>query len=440
MTAALKYWQTMSPTERNKTLERPAISNNETIAAQANDIISEVRRNGDSALLEYTRRFDRCELESLRVSDEEFLFAEDTLSNTVKQAIDIAITNVRAVHLAQIPAETSVDVQAGVRCERHNRAIDAVGLYVPSGSAPLPSTAIMLGVPASVAACPTRIVCTPASEDGTVHPATLYAARKSGVTEVFKIGGAQAIAAMAFGTDSVPKVNKIFGPGNAWVTAAKRIVANDYAGAAIDMPAGPSEVMVIADAGANPSFAAADLLAQAEHGIDSQVLLVTDSEQVANAVVQEIEAQIRGLSRNRTIRQALEHSHILVVENIKEALDVCNDYAPEHLILLVDEPRSILAGVVNAGAVFIGPYSPESAGDYCSGANHVLPTYGAAKYISGLGVEQFMRQISVQELSRNGLAALAPTIEALATAEGLDAHAAAVRIRLAQSSNRGAIA
>ena len=430
MIAAVQNWQTMSPAERNKVLERPAMSRNPIIAAQASEIISEVRRNGDRALIEYTQRFDRCKPESLRVSEDEFLLAEEILPITIKQAVDVAIRNVRAVHLAQIPAEIAVDVQAGVRCERHNRPIDAVGLYVPSGSAPLPSTAIMLGVPASVAGCSTRIMCTPASEDGKVNPATLYAARQSGVTEVFRIGGAQAIAAMAFGTETVPRVNKIFGPGNAWVTAAKSIVANDYAGAAIDMPAGPSEVMVIADASANPSFAAADLLAQAEHGDDSQVLLLTDSEHLAHAVVQEIEMQLCKLTRNHTIRQALGHSHILTVANMTEAVEVCNAYAPEHLILLVDEPRSLLAKVSNAGAVFIGPYSPESAGDYCSGANHVLPTYGAAKYLSGLGVEQFMRQISVQELSRDGLAALAPTIDALALAEGLDAHAAAVRVRL----------
>ena len=359
MIETFKIWENLSAAERNNVLQRPALVHNDEITSQAADIVDNVRRDGDRALFDLTRRFDRCTLDSLRVSGAELTSASAMLPDKVKRSIDIAIRNVRAVHQAQIPVETNTVVQDGVRCERHNRPIDAVGLYVPSGSAPLPSTAVMLAVPALVAACPLRLMCTPPLDDGTVHPATLYAAQQSGVTDVFKIGGAQAIAAMAFGTRTVPKVNKIFGPGNAWVTAAKRIVANDYEGAAIDMPAGPSEVMVIADQGTNPRYAAADLLAQAEHGPDSQVVLITNSREQASAVLQALALQIGELKREQIIRRALEHSHVIVVASNESAVQICNAYGPEHLILLVEEPRAMLADIRNAGAVFIGPYSPE---------------------------------------------------------------------------------
>jgi histidinol dehydrogenase len=288
----------------------------------------------------------------------------------------------------------------------------------------------MLAVPATLAACPVRILCTPADKDGRVHAATLVAAQRSGVTDIFKIGGAQAIAAMAFGTESVPKVDKIFGPGNAWVTAAKRLVAGEPNGASIDMPAGPSEVLVVADEKANPAFIAADLLSQAEHGADSQVILVTTSQSVAKWVIREVDKQLAKLKREEIANAALDHAHIILTDNLGEAIDISNRYAPEHLILQIENPRSALGQVRNAGSVFLGRWSPESVGDYCSGTNHVLPTYGAAKSHSGLGVEQFMRQMTVQELTRDGLRALAPTVTELAALEGLDAHAEAVRLRL----------
>jgi histidinol dehydrogenase len=288
----------------------------------------------------------------------------------------------------------------------------------------------MLAVPASIAACPVRVLCTPAGKDGKVNAATLVAASRSGITDIFKIGGAQAIAAMAYGTATVPRVDRIFGPGNAWVTAAKSLVAGDPAGASIDSPAGPSEVLVIADDTANPRFIAADLLSQAEHGEDSQVILVTSSRGVADETIREAEHQLRKLTRQSIARSALRHSQVILTDDIAAAIGISNHYAPEHLILQIENPRAVLDQVRNAGSVFLGSWSPESVGDYCSGTNHVLPTYGAARSYSGLGVEQFMRQMTVQELSEEGLRSLASTVFEFATLEGLDAHAEAVRLRL----------
>jgi histidinol dehydrogenase len=345
-------------------------------------------------------------------------------------AIDLAIRNVRTFHAAQKPSSLSVQTMPGVNCERVSHAIDAVGLYVPAGTAPLPSAAIMLAVPAEIAGCTTRIMCTPPRADGTADPAVLVAARRAGVNEIYKVGGAQAIAAMAYGTASIPKVHKVFGPGNSWVTMAKSIVAADAAGAAIDMPAGPSEVLVIADADASPEFVAADLLSQAEHGVDSQVLLLTTSLKLANQVDAAITSQLEALSRADIVREALANSRIVIVEDIDSAVQISNSYAPEHLILQVEDARSWLPSVRNAGSVFLGPWAPESVGDYCSGTNHVLPTYGYARSYSGLGLDQFMRQMTVQELSADGLAGIADSVMELADLEGLDAHAAAVRIRL----------
>ena len=322
----------------------------------------------------------------------------------------------------------------GVLCERVSHPIDAVGLYVPAGTAPLPSAAIMLAVPAAIAGCPTRILCTPPRPDGTADPAVLTAASRAGVTDIFKAGGAQAIAAMAYGTETVPKVCKIFGPGNAWVTCAKSLVSGDAAGAAIDLPAGPSEVLVIADANASAEFVASDLLAQAEHGTDSQVVLVTDSHQLARAVAAELDEQLATLSRADIARAALGNSRLIVVDDLRTAVEVSNAYAPEHLILQVDGARELLPAVRNAGSVFVGQWTPESVGDYCSGTNHVLPTYGFARNYNGLGLDQFLRLMTVQELSREGLANLGDAVVRLAALEGLDAHAAAVTRRLGSGS------
>jgi len=313
-------------------------------------------------------------------------------------------------------------------------AIDAVGLYVPAGTAPLPSAAIMLAVPATIAGCGTKILCTPPQPTGTADPAVLVAASRAGVTDIFKVGGAQAIAAMAYGTESIPKVSKVFGPGNAWVTSAKAQVSADPDGAAMDMPAGPSEVLVIADAGASAEFVASDLLSQAEHGPDSQVLLVTTSADLAATVVAELDEQLVGLSRKAIAAEALQHSRIIVVPDLDTAVLVSNRYAPEHLIIQTENARNLLGRVRNAGSIFIGRWAPESVGDYCSGTNHVLPTYGFAQNYSGLGVDQFMRQMTVQELSRDGLAGLGDAVVSLAGLEGLDAHAAAVTRRLRSPS------
>jgi histidinol dehydrogenase len=427
-------WSTLTTDEQAGILRRPALANDLQTREQAARIIAAVRRDGDAALLRFTAQFEDLNLQELRVTEQEYADAESAVSPQAKVAIDTAISNVSRFHESQIPAEIDLAVCNGVRCERRNQAIDAVGLYVPAGSAPLPSAAIMLAVPAAIAECPIRILCTPADKNGNVNAATLFAARRSGVADVFKIGGAQAIAAMAYGTETVPKVDKVFGPGNAWVTAAKTLVAGDPAGASIDMPAGPSEVLVIADAAAEPAFVAADLLSQAEHGEDSQVILVTTSRQLADEAIRAIEAQLRNLARKDIASVALQQSRVILADDITTAIDISNRYAPEHLILQLENPRTILDRVRNAGSIFLGRWSPESVGDYCSGTNHVLPTYGTAKSYSGLGVEQFMRQMTVQELTEDGLRLLAPTVIELATLEGLDAHAQAVRIRLDEAA------
>ena len=430
MFADIKIWSELSADERAALLQRPALVDDTNIRQQAARIIAAVRRDGDTALRGFAAQFEGRSVQSLKVTEQEFADAESSVSPAAKTAIDTAIRNVRRFHAAQAPAAIDLFVCPGVRCERRNQALDAVGLYVPAGSAPLPSAAIMLTVPAAIAACPVRVLCTPADENGSVNAATLVADQRSGTTDVFKVGGAQAIAAMAYGTETVPKADKVFGPGNAWVTAAKTLVAGDPAGAAIDMPAGPSEVLVIADEAADPAFVAADLLSQAEHGEDSQVMLVTTSQGIAVSAIREAEEQLARLPRRDIVRAALRQSHVILAESISAAIDIGNRYAPEHLILQIKNPRAMLDRVRNAGSVFLGNFSPESAGDYCSGTNHVLPTYGSARSYSGLGVEQFMRQMTVQELTEDGLRLLAPTVIELATLEGLDAHAQAVRIRL----------
>jgi histidinol dehydrogenase len=325
----------------------------------------------------------------------------------------------------------SIETSPGVVCERHYRAIEAVGLYVPAGTAPLPSAAIMLGVPARIAGCSIRVLSTPPRKDGTADPAVLVAARLCDIDSVFKIGGAQAIAAMAYGTESVPKVDKVFGPGNAWVTAAKLLAANDPEGAALDLPAGPSEVLVIADESANPVFVASDLLAQAEHSADAQAILVTNSRTLGAAVLEELGLQMTRLSRKETLRAALSHSRIFLVDSIAAAVELSNAYAPEHLIIQTAEARRYLPQIKHAGSVFLGAWTPETMGDYCSGTNHVLPTYGFARAYGGLSLADFMKPMTVQELSTEGLKDLGPTATTIAALEGLDAHANAVNVRLA---------
>jgi histidinol dehydrogenase len=430
MAILTQTWSRLDEKQRAKLLQRPAVVDDVGIRTGTAAIIEEVRRDGDAALRRLTLEYDRAEIDELRVSDEELERAEKTLSGEQVDAIDLAINNVRMFHHAQMNTDIRVETMQGVVCERVSHPIDAVGLYVPAGTAPLPSAAIMLAVPADIAGCPVRILCTPPRPDGDADPAVLVAASRAGVREIYKVGGAQAVAAMAYGTETVPKVAKIFGPGNSWVTCAKTLVSTDPAGAAIDMPAGPSEVLVIADQSASAEFVASDLLAQAEHGVDSQVILVTTSSDLGTQVADQIENQLQQLSRADIARGALDNSRIIVVDDILTAINVSNRYAPEHLILQVDEPRDRLAEIRNAGSIFVGPWTPESVGDYCSGTNHVLPTYGFARTYSGLGVDQFMRQMTVQELTREGLENLGAAVISLAGLEGLDAHAAAVTRRL----------
>jgi histidinol dehydrogenase len=429
-------WSNLDTAARRAALLRPAARDNPDLERRVRDIINLVRVRGDAALLDLARELDRAELTSLRVSDDEVQAAVAELPEEAIGAINTAIANVQRFHEAQITPAIRVETAPGVICERISKPIGAVGLYVPAGSAPLPSTAIMLGVPSAIAGCPVRVLCTPPRPDGRADPAVLVAARACGVTDIFKAGGAQAIAAMAYGTATVPKVAKIFGPGNAWVTAAKTIVATDPAGAALDMPAGPSEVMVIADERADPRFVALDLLSQAEHGPDSHVVLVTTAEALITAIEAEMELALATLGRRAIIGESLRHSVAVVVADVDEAVAVANDYAPEHLIIQVTEPRAAAAGVSTAGSVFLGRWTPESVGDYCSGTNHVLPTYGYARAYSGLSVADFQRRMTLQEVSLTGLRGLAPTVQILAGLEGLDAHARAVTVRLNAADTR----
>jgi histidinol dehydrogenase len=429
-------WTSLSAQERDAALRRPALRDAAEVATAAQRIIDRVRRDGDAALYDLTLQYDGVRPESLVVSTAEFAAAERALAPPQHAAIETAISTVRRFHEAQMPRPIRVETAPGVVCERIAVPIRAVGLYVPAGSAPLPSTAIMLAVPAAIAACPVQVLCTAPAADGRANSAVLVAARKAGIERVFKIGGAQAIAAMAYGTATVPKCDKLFGPGNAWVTAAKLLVANDAAGAAADLPAGVTEVLVIADDGARAEFVAADLLAQAEHSADAQALLVTNSTALAQAVGAEVIKQARGLTRAAILAESVANMRLIVVDSLETALDISNEYAPEHLLLEIREPRSWLGRVTAAGAVFLGSWSPETMGDYCSGPNHTLPTYGHAKAYSGLSLEDFQKRITVQELSPAGLRGLGPTAQVLAGLEGLDAHAAAVGMRLAALETR----
>ena len=423
-------WQDLGASEQDSLLQRPALAANDGLQREVAGILARVREEGDAALIRLTRKLDGVEISDLLVSPREFEEAESLLKAAERSAIRKAAANISAFHRAQLPRPLSVETTPGVICERLVRPIGRVGLYVPAGSAPLPSTALMLGVPASLAECPTRVLCSPPRTDGRVDPAVLYAAGVCGISTVIRAGGAQAIGAMAYGTESVPRVDKLFGPGNAWVTEAKEQVAADPRGAARDLPAGPSEVLVIADDKAEAAFVAADLLSQAEHGIDSQVILLTPSERLLIQVLSEIESQTQRLSRRNIVRQSLAHSRAILVRDLPTAIEVSNRYAPEHLIMQIENPRRVLDRVVAAGSVFLGPWAPETVGDYCSGTNHVLPTYGYARAYSGLGVTDFLRTMTVQTLTEDGLRAVGPIAEQLAAMEGLDAHGQAVRKRL----------
>jgi histidinol dehydrogenase len=423
-------WASLDETRRREVLRRPAQREAASLLERAGRIVADVRARGDVALAEYTERLDRVRLESFAVTDAEFDAAEAALTVEQLAALRRAIEMVTRFHATQSLAPIRLETSPGVVCERLIVPLHAVGLYVPAGTAPLPSTAIMLAVPARIAGCVVRVMCTPPRPDGAADPAVLAVARMCGIERVFKLGGAQAVAAMAYGTATVPKVDKIFGPGNSWVTAAKQIVAADADGAALDMPAGPSEVLVIADASARPPFVAADLLAQAEHSVDAQVVLVTVSRSLAAACIDEVERQMATLPRRAIVAESIAGSRVLVVPDLETALDLSNRYAPEHLILHVASPRQWLPRVRNAGSVFLGAWTPETMGDYCSGTNHVLPTYGHARAYSGLGVLDFVKRMTVQEVSPEGLADLGLTARTLARLESLDAHANAVTVRL----------
>ncbi|MEM7431597.1 MAG: histidinol dehydrogenase [Pseudomonadota bacterium] len=423
-------WASLDAASRRATLERPTALASSDITADVRAILAAVRERGDQALLAFSQQFDGVELSNVRVTAAEMRAAEASLSSEVIEAIDDAMANVRRFHEAQAPAAIEVETVDGVVCQRVVRPIDRVGLYVPAGSAPLPSTALMLAVPAQIAGCPVRVLCTPPNAQGAADPTVLAVAARAGIDAVFKVGGAQAIAAMAYGTESVSQVDRIFGPGNAWVTTAKTLVAAEIGGPAIDLPAGPSEVMVIADGDANAEFVAADLLAQAEHDRLSQVLLVTDSDALISRTRSAITRQLDDRQRRSIIEQCLVNSAAIRVESLSTAIDICNDYAPEHLILNCADAARRVDDVRNAGSIFVGAWTPESLGDYCSGTNHVLPTYGAARALGGLGVGHFCRLMTVQTASRGGLQRLARTTETLANLEGLDAHAYAVSVRL----------
>ncbi|HET6554777.1 MAG TPA: histidinol dehydrogenase [Dyella sp.] len=424
-------WNALDSVGQRAALARPAQSRAETLRNGVEQIIARVRADGDHALRELSARYDRCALDAIEVSAQEMNEAEARLAPALKAAIEEAAARIDAFHRMAAPQPVALDTARGVRVERVLRPISRVGLYVPAGSAPLPSTALMLGVPARIAGCAEVVLCSPARADGRCDDAVLYAARITGVHKVFKLGGAQAIAAMAYGTESVPKCDKLFGPGNAWVTEAKLQVSADPEGAAIDMPAGPSEVLVIADGNANAAFVAADLLSQAEHGPDSQVILLSPSQALLDAVEVEVARQCASLPRADIANQALSQSRLITVSSLEQAVEVSNRYAPEHLILQVEQPRELLASVESAGSVFLGAWTPESVGDYCSGSNHVLPTYGYARSYSGVSVASYQKQITVQELSPAGLREIGPCTATLAAAEQLEAHRRAVTLRLA---------
>lgn len=417
----------MQPQEQRDLLTRPAMAASETIATAVTQILESVKSRGDDALYEFSQRFDKTTINNIKVSEDSIKQAANRLGDKIKNAITQATDNIRQFHLAQQPSVITVETQPGVVCQQITRPIDSVGLYIPGGSAPLLSTVMMLGIPANIAGCRKIVLCSPPP----IADEILYAASQCGIRDIFQIGGAQAIAAMAFGTQSVPSVDKIFGPGNAYVTEAKRQVSQTIDGAAIDMPAGPSEVLIIADERANPAFTAADLLSQAEHGPDSQVILLTTDEQMARQVIAQTEQQLAQLSRADIARQALDSSRVIIADSLAQCVEISNRYGPEHLIIQTRDPDELVPAITSAGSIFLGDWSPESAGDYASGTNHVLPTYGYTSTYSSLGLADFMKRMTVQKLTPQGLLGLAGTIEILAQAEQLTAHKNAVSLRVA---------
>lgn len=391
-------------------------------------VLNEIRQNGDAALKEFTQKFDKIELESILVSPEEIAGAEKQIDASLKDAIALALENIRKFHAVQKPELKQVETTAGVTCWQKAVPIEKVGLYIPGGSAPLFSTVLMLAIPAQIAGCNEIIMCSPPGKDGKIHPAILYAAQISGVTQIFKLGGIQAIGAMAYGTHTVPKMDKIFGPGNQFVMAAKQLVSmNDVA---IDMPAGPSEVLVVADETSNPAFVASDLLSQAEHGPDSQVILVADNDVIVDKVKAEVKSQLEQLPRKEIAKKALEHSRFVVLSNKNDQIEIINQYAPEHLIISTKDYFTFIDKIANAGSVFLGSLTPESAGDYASGTNHTLPTNGWARSYSGVNLDSFLKKITFQEITPEGLKTIGPAIEKMAASEQLDAHKNAVTLRL----------
>lgn len=412
----------------NELLKRP-VMNTDTLRDTVLEILNRVRTEGNRAVMEYEEKFDKVTLQSLAVSEQEFADAEKAVSIKLKAAIMLAFNNIRTFHAAQKFEGKRVTTLPGVTCWQKAVAIEKVGLYVPGGTAPLFSTVLMLATPAQIAGCKEIILCTPPDRSGKIHPAILYAAKVAGVSRVFKAGGVQAIGAMAYGTSSIPKVYKIFGPGNQYVTAAKQQVS--LRDVAIDMPAGPSEVAVLADETAQPAFVAADLLSQAEHGTDSQAILITTSEALLREVTGEVQRQLEQLPRKGIAEKSLANSKLILVRTMDEAVDMVNEYAPEHLIIETKDYQQTAERIVNAGSVFLGPYSPESAGDYASGTNHTLPTNGYAKAYSGVSLDSFIRKITFQEVTQEGIRMIGPAIEVLAANEYLDAHKNAVSVRLA---------
>ena len=408
-------------------LQRPVFDST-SLQEKVKLVLQGVRQNGDAAIKKYTRQFDAVVLDDFIITEEDIIEAVDLLSAELKNAIQTAANNIKTFHQKQVSNTEVIETMPGIQCWRKSIGIEKVGLYIPGGTAPLFSTILMLGIPAQIAGCKEIILCSPPNKEGKLHPAILFAAQLVGVTKIYKIGGVQAIAAMAYGTETVPQVYKIFGPGNQYVTCAKQLIQQD--GIAIDMPAGPSEVCVLADETAHASFVAADLLSQAEHGVDSQVLLVTNSQQLFFAVEEEINNQLQLLSRKDIAEKALENSKIILVNDINKGIELVNEYAAEHLIISCANDEMIAEKIINAGSVFLGNYSPESVGDYASGTNHTLPTNGFAKAYSGVSVDSFVKKITYQKLTQQGLQNIGSTVELMAEAEGLHAHANAVSIRL----------
>jgi histidinol dehydrogenase len=408
-------------------LKRP-VMNNFSLESTVRNVLGDVKKNGDASIQRYTLEFDKVNLSNTMVTEIEFAEAESAISEELKNAISLAKSNIEQFHSSQKEATSIIETQPGVKCWRKSVGIEKVGLYIPGGTAPLFSTILMLAIPAKIAGCREIILTSPPSSGGKLHPAILYAAKLTGVTKVFKIGGVQAIAAMAYGTATVPQVSKIFGPGNQYVTCAKQLISKE--GIAIDMPAGPSEVAILADESCIPEFVAADLLSQAEHGVDSQVILVSDSRKVMDQVNAELQKQLVSLPRKAFAEKALANSKAILVKDKEEAMDLLNEYAPEHLIIVCDDAEELAEQVINAGSVFLGNYSCESAGDYASGTNHTLPTNGYAKAYSGVSLDSFVKKITYQQLSRQGLQSIGAAIETMAEAEGLHAHKHAVTVRL----------